>query len=212
MRETWVRFLVREDPLEKRMATHSSILAWRIPWTEDPGRLLSMGSQRVGHDWVTSVSFTFLHNICILALCSGSIIAKQVYPRCDYCYYKWVKFISRMHFWAYMCMRVCSVASNSLQSYGLQPARLLYPCMGFSRQEYWSGVPLPGRSVFEPSGAQIERRLRRSLVAGGRSVAETSSCPRSPYSMFTALDSCWDMLQSQWSSSQLALNPVWPCH
>ena len=165
-----------EGPLEKRMATHSSILAWRIPWTEDPGRLLSRGSQRVGHDWVTSVSFTFLHNICILALCSGSIIAKQVYPRCDYCYYKWVKFISRMHFWAYMCMRVCSVASNSLQSYGLLPARLLYPCMGFSRQEYWSGVPLPGRSVFEPSGAQIERRLRRSLVAGGRSVAETSSC------------------------------------
>ena len=39
-----------EDPLEKGMATHSSILAWRIPWTEEPGRLLSMGSQRVGHD------------------------------------------------------------------------------------------------------------------------------------------------------------------
>ena len=40
----------REDPLEKEMATHSSILAWKIPWTEDPGRLQSMGSQRVGHD------------------------------------------------------------------------------------------------------------------------------------------------------------------
>ena len=39
-----------EDPLEKGMATHSSILAWRIPWTEEPGKLLSMGSQRVGHD------------------------------------------------------------------------------------------------------------------------------------------------------------------
>ena len=50
MQETWVRFLGRQDPLEKEMATHSSILAWRIPWTEKPGRLQSTGSQRVGHD------------------------------------------------------------------------------------------------------------------------------------------------------------------
>ena len=50
MRETWVRFLGWEDPLEEEMATHASILAWRIPWTEDPDRLQSMGSQRVGHD------------------------------------------------------------------------------------------------------------------------------------------------------------------
>ena len=48
--ETRVRSLGREDPLEKEMATHSSILAWKIPWTEDPGRLQFMGSQRVGHD------------------------------------------------------------------------------------------------------------------------------------------------------------------
>ena len=50
MWETWVQSLGREDPLEKEMATHSSILAWKIPWTEDPGRLQSMGSQRVRHD------------------------------------------------------------------------------------------------------------------------------------------------------------------
>ena len=50
MQETWVRSLGREDPLEKEMATHSSILAWRIPWTEEPGGLQSTGSQRVGHD------------------------------------------------------------------------------------------------------------------------------------------------------------------
>ena len=50
MQETRVRSLGREDPLEKEMATHSSILAWRIPWREEPGRLQSMGSQRVGHD------------------------------------------------------------------------------------------------------------------------------------------------------------------
>ena len=47
MQETWVRSLAREDPLEEGMATHSSILSWKIPWTEEPGRLQSMGSQRV---------------------------------------------------------------------------------------------------------------------------------------------------------------------
>ena len=50
MPETPVQSLGREDPLEKEMATHSSILAWRIPWTEEPDRLESIGSQRVGHD------------------------------------------------------------------------------------------------------------------------------------------------------------------
>ena len=49
-RETWVRSLGWEDPLQKEMATHSSILAWRIPWTEKPGGLQSIGFQRVGHD------------------------------------------------------------------------------------------------------------------------------------------------------------------
>ena len=50
MQETWVRSLSREDPLEKEMATHSSILAWRIPWTEELGGLQSTRSQRVGHE------------------------------------------------------------------------------------------------------------------------------------------------------------------
>ena len=53
MQETWVQFLGREDPLEKEMATYSSILAWRIPWTKEPGRLQSMWLQRVGHDFGT---------------------------------------------------------------------------------------------------------------------------------------------------------------
>ena len=50
IQETWVRSLGREDPLEKEIATHSSTLAWKIPWREEPGRLQSMGSQRVGND------------------------------------------------------------------------------------------------------------------------------------------------------------------
>ena len=56
MQETWVRSLGGEYLLKKEMATHSSVLAWKIPWTEEPGRLKSMGSKRVGHDWATSLS------------------------------------------------------------------------------------------------------------------------------------------------------------
>ena len=55
MRETQVPSLGWEDPLEKEMAIHSSTIAWKIPWTKDPGRLQSMGSQRVRHDWATGL-------------------------------------------------------------------------------------------------------------------------------------------------------------
>ena len=58
MQETWVWSWGQEDPLEKETATHSSILAWEIPWTEEPGGLQSLGSHRVGHDWATN-TFTF---------------------------------------------------------------------------------------------------------------------------------------------------------
>ena len=59
MQETRVWSLDQEDPLEKRMATHSSILAWRIPWREEPRGLQSMGSQRVRHDWMTNTHHIF---------------------------------------------------------------------------------------------------------------------------------------------------------
>ena len=58
MRETWAQSLGREDLLEKEMATHSSILAWKSPQTVEHGRLQSMGSQRVRHDWATSLSLS----------------------------------------------------------------------------------------------------------------------------------------------------------
>ena len=56
MRETWVQSLGQGDPLKKEMATHSSTLAWRIPWMEEPGGLQCMGLQRLGHDRATSVT------------------------------------------------------------------------------------------------------------------------------------------------------------
>ena len=58
----WIRSLGREDPPEKEMAIHSSILAWKIPWMEERGRLQSMGSQRVGHDWTTLITYSFSIN------------------------------------------------------------------------------------------------------------------------------------------------------
>ena len=61
MQEMQVRSLDPEDALEKEMATHSSILAWRIPWTEEPAGLQSMGSQRAGHDWMTN-TFAFFRS------------------------------------------------------------------------------------------------------------------------------------------------------
>ena len=66
MREIWVQPLGQEGPLEEEMGTYSSILAWRIPWIEEPGRLQSMGSQRVGHNWLANTHthtpiFFFFH-------------------------------------------------------------------------------------------------------------------------------------------------------
>ena len=89
MRETWVWSLGWEDPLKKEMAIHSSTIAWKIPWTEEPGRLQSMGSQRVGHDWATSLS------------CSC-----QYHSFDDYSFV--VNFETRMYgFWKFYFCRLC---------------------------------------------------------------------------------------------------------
>ena len=80
MWETWVQSLGWEDPLEKEMAIHSSTIAWKIPWTEEPDRLQSMGSQRVRHNWATSLSlslsiiFITINNTLILLITLNIII------------------------------------------------------------------------------------------------------------------------------------------
>ena len=61
MQETWVRALAQEDSLEKEMATHFTILAWRIPWTEEPGELQYLGLKRARHDWATKHTHTDDH-------------------------------------------------------------------------------------------------------------------------------------------------------
>ena len=70
MQERWVRSLGRGDPLEKEMAIHSNTFAWKIPWTEEPGGLQSMGSQRVRHDCVTN----FLYYVFVVPFLALSLI------------------------------------------------------------------------------------------------------------------------------------------
>ena len=69
MQETWVRSLDRENLLEKEMATHSSTLAWQIPWMEEPGGLQSMGSQGVGRDWAISLTHTCSNQLRTTSWC-----------------------------------------------------------------------------------------------------------------------------------------------
>ena len=79
MRETWVWSLGREDPLEKEMATHSSIHAWKIPWTEEPGGLQSVGSQRVGHDWAAFLLLFFIADSLHCPSYQGSHVYSYMY-------------------------------------------------------------------------------------------------------------------------------------
>ena len=77
MQETWAQSLALEDPLEKEMATHSSILAWEIPWTEKPGGLQAMGLQRVGNDWVTEHAYVGRGQGCCKTSCTGQLPATK---------------------------------------------------------------------------------------------------------------------------------------
>ena len=133
MQETWVQSLDQEDPLEKEIATHSSILAWEISWTKEPGRLQSMGLQRVR----VAKSQTQLNNkithsprdpiIVLLNICVCYVLSHPV-------------------------------VSDSLQPHGLKPSRLLCS-WGFSMQKHWSvlscppprDLPNPGIKTRSPS-------------------------------------------------------------
>ena len=77
MQETWVWSPGQEDPLTKGKATHWSILAWRIPWTEEPGGLRSMGSHRVGHDWTTNTFAYACMYVCMHVVLTGYKLLKS---------------------------------------------------------------------------------------------------------------------------------------
>ena len=154
MRETWVRSLGREDPLEKEMATHSSILAWKIPWTEEPAGLQSMGSQRIGHDWATSPFHIYTHThtqaICL------TLYAKELWP------YPWgqaenVLLLSYVlictFFFCLTCeLKICQLFCNmTLEMFSL------FPCV----LTFWQGVR--GSSGTEIDGFTIKKPSIASL-------------------------------------------------
>ena len=106
MQETWVWSLGREDPLEKEMTTHSSTLAWKIPRTEEPSRLQSMVSQRVKHNWVTSLLLSFhlfllyaRHRLMVILHISSHLILKIFLARCNY-----IPFLEIEAEWFNLCM------------------------------------------------------------------------------------------------------------
>ena len=137
--EPQVRSLGQEDPLDKEIASHSSILACKIPWTEEPAELQSMRSQRVRHDWPTKHMPVGLING--LAVCvSHSVMSDSLWPMdcslpCPRC----------------LCPCVSPGKSTGSEVKSLSHVRLFAtpwivayqspPSMGFSRQEYWRGLP-----------------------------------------------------------------------
>ena len=133
MWETWVRSLDGEDHLEKEMATHSSTLAWKIPQMEEPHRLQSMGSQRVAHDWATSLSY-------LLSLLDNN----DLYSRF------WICFVYKSCIWekiqfssvAQSCPTLCDPMDGSLLGssvHGISQVRILeWVAISFSR---WSSPP-----------------------------------------------------------------------
>ena len=91
VQETWVRSLTQEDPLEKEMATHSRIIAWKIPRTEEPGGVQSMGLQRVGHNCATNFHFTYIGHPTNLQCWINFV---HNYIPCSYVGYTYVKKMS----------------------------------------------------------------------------------------------------------------------
>ena len=115
LQETWVRCLDWEDPLEKGTATHSSILAWRIPWTEETGRLQTMGSQRVGHNWATFPFTMKAHSYFRWGLCTKSRLCVQA------------QVLRHVQLFVTPWTVACQASLS----------------MGFLRPKYWRGLPLP---------------------------------------------------------------------
>ena len=90
MQETWVPSLGWEDPLEEGMATHSSILAWTIPCKEEPGRLQSMGSRRVGHNWATKYNTTWSNKYTYVRFYHSIVHHSQKLETTQMCIHRWM--------------------------------------------------------------------------------------------------------------------------
>ena len=120
LQETWVWSLGQKDPLEKGMATHSSILAWKIRWTEEPCRLQSIGLLRIGHNWVINSCTLFTYLLSSrqhIMLTKVRLVKGMVFPIVTYGYESWTIKQAK-------CQRIdafeCGAGEDSWESLGLQ--------------------------------------------------------------------------------------------
>ena len=144
MWETWVQSLGQEDSLEKEMATHSSILAWKIPRTEEPARLQSMGLQRVRHEWETSLSYHFMiHRKVVKRVNLKSSHQKEK------CFY-WHNGCSVR--WWILCMLSCFNRVQLLMTWWTAACQAPLP-MGFSRQDTGVGCYALLQGIFPTQGS-----------------------------------------------------------
>ena len=155
MQEIWVRSLGQEDLLKEGMATHSSILAWKVPWTEEPGRLQSSRSQRVRYDWATKHTHKHNQNFEFykkMPLISSLIVL--MYFEC------WVIFIYnfscyRAHdilgllingFWMHIFLAIFGCIINCPKSHWLQRRRNILSLTQFVKERSWGVVLAQGLS------------------------------------------------------------------
>ena len=168
MQETRVWSLGWEDPLEKEMGTHSNILAWKTPWTDEPGRLQSMGSQRVGYDWATSLSLSYYLKYSPLEVYSAyplTVTSTKTHWQTNsasihFSSLMWRLPLSPSHlkgvFWVEMPWS--EVKSLSHVWLSVTPWTVAYQAhlsMGFSRQQYWSGLPFPSPGDLPNPGIEL---------------------------------------------------------
>ena len=149
----WVRPLGWEDPLEKEMATHSSILAWRIPWMEEPGGLQSMGSQRIGHDWVTSLSLSS-HPWCLCFIIFYYVLAIIQKMICIIIWSLWWKCLPLhricfyfLHVWDYHKLRIMLKVPWKVNQSAMQAAVTCEDSYTYGSHLPWD-VVLWGLSLF----------------------------------------------------------------
>ena len=172
MRETQVQSLGWEDPLEKKMATQSSSLAWRLSWTEEPGRLQYMGSQRVGHDWVTSLHFWMkylMHAISNFPEEISSLSHSIVFLYFFELNTKEVFCISPCHSWnsafkwVYLSFSLCLWLLFFSQLFVRTPQTTILPiCIYFSWAWSWS---LPSVQCHEPLSIVLQALCLSDLIS-----------------------------------------------
>ena len=163
MWETWVRSLRREDILEKRMATHSSTLAWRIPWTEDPGGLQSMGSQRVWHDWATN-TFTSLSFSRLFPQGSSTLPANPVLPSWGFIsiLHPRLTFLSKAHtldFLGVQWLRILLLMQRSRVPSLVWEDLTCHRATKSMHHNYWAYTPEPASCNYWPCVLQLSKHM-----------------------------------------------------